>query len=240
MKQLVVITVTAALAFPGCRKKEDAALPYATAGISVVHEAGRQPLVFDTLLYRNQAGEAYSVSTLQYFLSNIRLYRNGQQVYAADTVLYIDAAKPGSPFLLSGVPAGRFDSLACFIGVDPAHNVHGTLPADAQHIAMEWPDVMGGGYHFIKLEGHWQDSGFTPGFAVHLGTDPYLVAAGCRADGTITAGRENNITLVMDVNEWFAHPNTYSFAADGVYTMGDPALMRRISENGRDVLRMRP
>lgn len=234
------MAIIAALSCTGCRKRSDAPLPYAQVSIRLVHEVDDQPLVFDTLLYRNKAGDIYSLSRLQYYLSNIRLYRNRQLVYAADTVVYIDASGSPAPVLLRHVPAGSFDSLACFIGVDPLHNIHGKLPATAEHIAMEWPDVMGGGYHFIKLEGHWKDAGFTPGFAVHLGTDPYIVAAGCKANGTIIAGRENRITLCMNISEWFENPHTYSFPGDGVYTMGDTVLMRQISENGRDVLRIKP
>ena len=94
------------------------------------------------------------------------------------------------------------------------------------------------GIIFLKLEGHWKDTGSISGYAIHLGTNACLVKGGYKASGHTRQGVENVIGLSMDINEWLEAPHTYSFKLDGVYTMGDAILMQRISENGRDVIKV--
>ena len=101
---------------------------------------------------------------------------------------------------------------------------------------MGWPDMMGGGYHFLKLEGHWMDTGGQLGYAMHIGKNGFLVKAGTKASLQVLGGKTINRKLMMNINEWFAHPNTYNLATDGVYSMGNAPLMKKLSENGSDVL----
>ncbi len=229
--------LTAWLALAGCKKdKKDPV----KLNLEIAYEVDGQPLYFDSLLYRNAAGEQYSVSTLRYYISNIRFYNRGTVVYAIDTVWYADAALTAAPMVLLNVAGTRFDSVACFIGIDPVRNVHGKLAPTMENTAMEWPDMMGGGYHFLKLEGHWVSATGISGYAMHIGTDPYLTAAGCRASGAWPGNGQAKLQLVFNVAEWFRNPYTYSFASDGVYSMGNAALMQHLKENGADVIHIRP
>lgn len=239
MKLVIFLALFAAFIFAGCNSKDESPLPNAALTIEFVHEVNHQPLYFDSLMYTNNAGEEYSVSKLSYYLSNFHFYFQQQLVFTADTVLYIDAKKNISINIAEAI-AGNVDSISFFIGLDASWNVHGKIAATAENVAMEWPDAMGGGYHFIKLEGHWKDGMQTPGFAIHLGTNPYVVTAGCKADFGISATEQNKITMAMNVNEWFESPYRYSFSTDGVYTMGNAALMEKIKENGDDVIQIKP
>jgi len=191
-------------------------------------------LFWDSLMYQNAAGENYSISRLQYYISHLRFFKNTQLVYFLDTVFYVDAMF-NNQILLNKIPAGAYDSMAMYIGVDPTHNIHGKIPATAENIAMQWPINMGGGYHFLKLEGHWLDNGQQPGFAIHLGTNPYLIHAGSKGNINVGSSKTNQLTLTMNINEWFTHPLDFSFSKDGGYTMGEDTLMQRIMENGKDV-----
>jgi hypothetical protein len=190
-------------------------------------------------MYQNAAGEQFSVSRLQYFLSGIVFYRGGDSVYAVDTVAYIDARKDYI-VNIAGVPAFSYDSVSYVIGVPPARNAHGALAPTFENVAMEWPEVMGGGYHFLKLEGYWQDGGAPTGYSMHLGTNPALVRGGFRTAGSVAAGAQHKVSWSMDVAEWMTRPHVFSFDTDGVYTMGNAALMRKVSENGRDVINLKP
>jgi hypothetical protein len=224
------------LALGACRKHEGDPVP-TSLRVSLSHGVHNSPLVFDSLIYQNGAGEQYSISRLYYFLSNITFYQNNAAVYILDTIAYIDAKHEYS-FNIPDLQPFSYDSVSYSIGVPAAYNTHGKLPPTFENVAMEWPDAMGGGYHFLKLEGHWRDAGSIIGYTVHLGTDPYIVQGGFRSSNHITANRENSIALRMDIGEWLEHPHIYSFSVDGVYTMGIGALMQKISENGRDVMQI--
>ena len=55
---------------------------------------------------------------------------------------------------------------------------------------MAWPTAMGGGYHFMKVEGHYLDTSNTiQGFAIHL-------------------GKNNNLVNVL-INQYFYQQNFY-------------------------------
>lgn len=239
MKYCIAVLAICILAgTAGCKKDPEDVQP-GQLTLRISHTLGGQPLIYDSIMYRNESGELYSISRLYYYISNIRFYRQGQAVFSADSVWYIDAQKPPHERIFLWTDAFRYDSVSYYIGIPPAYNQHGLLEATYENIAMEWPEPMGGGYHFLKLEGHWKEDAGTPGFTVHLGTDAYLVKGGFRTSGEVNASAGTSLTLEMDIQEWFKNPYTYSFERDGSYTMGIGELMRKLSENGRDVFHIK-
>lgn len=239
MKRILQLAVLGALFAAGCRPNSGNPTPYTNVTIDLSHNIDGKPLYFDSLMYSNNAGELYSVNNLEYYISGVRFYYRQKMSFSSDTVVYIDARKPYITLPFYNVPEGSIDSVAFYIGIDPAHNIHGKIAPTAQNVTMEWPDAMGGGYHFMKLEGHWKDGSAQPGFAVHLGTDAYLVHAGAPLKRTISAATSNNFSASMNINEWFRSPNIYSFSRDGVYTMGNATLMGKVRDNGADVIQFK-
>lgn len=204
--------------------------------IEVNHQVDGKPLAWDTLAYKNAAGNTYSIERLQYFLSDLRFYSNRQQVAYVDTVIYVDAHIPErSTILLEDFPFRYVDSVSFLIGVAPKHNITGSLSTTMETAVMDWPEMMGGGYHFLKLEGRWTDNSETPGFAMHLGKQGYQVNAGMRCTYLHKENVTNPLVMTMNVNEWFRDPDNYDLSKDGVYTMGNDALMLKLKNNGTDV-----
>jgi hypothetical protein len=238
MRHFQLYLLFISLALGSCNRNDDPP-PVGSLTLHLVHFVDNKSLIWDSLMYTNAANELYSVNTLQYYVSGIRLYRNQQLLFDTDTVLYVDAHKENT-LTITNTPAGQYDSVALFVGVDPLYNHHGKLDASSENILMEWPDAMGGGYHFLKFEGHWKSSGGTIGFAMHIGTDACLVAAGAKAALQVKSTENNTYILTMNINEWLMHPHTYSFSADGVYTMGNTALMEKIKANGADIFTIHP
>jgi hypothetical protein len=99
---------------------------------------------------------------------------------------------------------------------------------------MAWPDMMGGGYHFMKLEGSYVDSTGTYGYAMHVGKNAYLVNCTMSHHFDLNTGL-NAKELVMNVNEWFKNPAIYDFNVDGNYSMGVMAAMTKLKNNGTDI-----
>lgn len=207
-------------------------------GISIIihHGVDNQPLVWDSIMYRNEAGNVYSISKLHYYISNIRLYKDNIIVQQSDSVYYIDAKHQYSsiisiPALLKGV----YDSVALTIGLLPFRNISYSLPATIENTNMGWPDAMGGGYHFLKLEGHWKDAAEVNGFALHVGKSGFHCEAGFVCGLDVRPNQMTKLNIMMNINEWFRKPAIYDLSSDGVYSMGNEALMRKIIVNGQDV-----
>ena len=121
-----------------------------------------------------------------------------------------------------------------YVGLDSAHNISYSLPNTTENLNMAWPEMMGGGYHFMKFEGNYISGTSTFGFAMHLGRNPYLVEI--ELDRIFNIPSQYNLTnLDMNLNEWFKNPEIYDFDIDGNYSMGDTAAMHKLSNNGIDI-----
>lgn len=229
--------ILAVVALASCRKEKENVIPVPTTGdlaINVGYHIDGKQLLFDSLMYTNAAGNIYSVTKVHYYLSRFRLYSEGEIKYVSDTIVYVDAQQFMS-VTFRNMPVTTYDSVSFHIGLDEAQNMSNSLPATTENINMGWPDVMGGGYHFLKLEGHWMDTTGKLGYAMHIGKNGFLVKSGVKKNITIRGGKTSDIKLMMNINEWFENPHTYNLAKDGVYSMGNAPLMKMLSENGSDV-----
>lgn len=231
------------LLLPACTGEKDEAqipVPAPTTGslkLELIHEVDDKPLAYDTLLYINAAGNRYSVTRLFYYLSAFRFVPvSGATVYTRD-VFYVDASRK-QDILLTGIPAGFYKGFQPVIGIDAALNVHGKLTNSIENINMLWPDEMGGGYHFLKLEGRYDNAQKQiNGFSVHLGTNEALVNHQfIPLTFEVSEGKITTIRLFMNLNEWFANDYQFDFNKDGNYTMGIAGLMKLVANNGKDVL----
>lgn len=149
---------------------------------------------------------------------------------------YVDAMNSSSNLLvLKDVPVGNYIGISFNIGLDSAQNISDGLPATTDNVNMKWPNPMGGGYHFLKLEGYYKDTTATPGYAMHLGTNSCLVPIKLFKPINVTTDSKIPLGLVMNINEWYKNPTTFDFNKDGNYIMGNAAAMKKITDNGRDV-----
>ncbi len=242
MLHKIIITIgfiLFALSFYACNKPESN-LPNAPTGnitLYINHKIDGKTLQFDTMMYNNQASNPYSVTRLNYYLSNFALYQNGVQVYVSNQIKYIDARQQPISIQLENVPIGTYNQVAFLIGIDAKNNQHGTLPNTDDNIGMIWPEAMGGGYHFLKIEGQF----LTPendrkGYAIHTGLNDCLIQHQPIAIHlTVNEATTSNQNLIMNLNEWYKNPYTYNIYLDGNYTMGDMPTMMLITNNGKDV-----
>ena len=218
-------------------KKDDEPVPVDTNTLSLnlSFKAGSSSLLFDTIAYVNAAGNQYSVSRLQFYISNIQLIKSDSSLVDISAYSYVDAREITTLKIANTIPVtGQFIGMKLQIGLDSSHNISNALPATNENINMAWPDMMGGGYHFMKLEGSYVSGLSFPGYAMHIGRNEYLV--NCSISHTFTLNKGNNeMDLVMDINEWYANPSLYDFDIDGNYSMGVMAAMMKLQMNGSDI-----
>lgn len=226
------------MAFSCTDEKEDSIVT-STGNLDLVieHTVDDLPLQFDSLMYYTKFGEQYNITRLNYYLSNFILYRNHTIVYQQKTPFYINAKAQYPIVRLSNVPVGTYDQIGFSIGLSAEQNMHGKLPSIDEHLGMIWPTLMGGGYHFLKLEGQFVVNGQPPkGYALHTGLNfCRVVHQPVKMPLTIQSTSDTTVTLTMNINSWFYSPTTYSLVQHGNYTMGDTVLMRLLTENGKDV-----
>lgn len=134
------------------------------------HAVAGAPLAFDTAHYTNGHGQVYTLSMVKYYLSNIRLHRNGRPDVVSHEVFLIDASDSAtSTVVLKKVPDGQYDSVSLTIGIDSARNCSGLQRGALDPVrGMFW--AWNTGYIFLKVEGT-SPASTSPGrrFEFHVG-----------------------------------------------------------------------
>lgn len=229
-----------ALILFSCKKDKDEVLQeFTSLKINFSYSIDSLPLIFDSLIYTNDAGELYAISKLEYYISNIIFYRPNGSIYKSDKIVYLNAKNTfENAIVLESIPIGEYSYITFNIGLDASHNISYSLPNTPENIDMAWPEMMGGGYHFMKLEGHYFDSSSPLGYAVHLGKNANLVTCTINEECVVSSSN-TELGFNMNINEWYRTPQQYSFITDGNYTMSDSLLMTIIKNNGADAFSLK-
>ena len=251
------LVILFALMLAACAKpKENAEID-----LNIGYELNGQLLVTDTLCYVNEAGNRFLITEIQWFLSDIELLNQDgewhklRQRDATDSIalvtehiFYIDTDLPESQTLRGkALPAGHYTALRFTFGLDENDNRSG-LFNDPPESEMFWPDVLGGGYHYMKLNGRFADSeGRLVPLAIHLGIGQnedltefyqnYFIVE-LPIDLTIAENTENQLDLTMVIDNWFRNPRTIDFNEIGSHIMQNQAAQRLLNGNGKDVFRI--
>ena len=235
MKQLLIIFIWLTLMI-SC-KKESITEPSSTGTInlSIGYEADGNSIQLDSIMYPLDSGCRISIETLHYYLSEIKLIRSDGLEVLIKNFQYVSIRKPETNVFSSGlILQGEYKGVKFNFGLDSLHNIPDGLPNSTESNNMIWPVPMGGGYHFMKFEGHFTDSSGTFGYAMHLGKNENLFTI--QLDTNFVIGDNAlNIPLVMNLNEWFRNPYIYDFNIDGNYSMGSSAAMAKLKANGVDI-----
>jgi hypothetical protein len=243
LHKLLSILAIPIFLFTSCKKdKDDDPIPTpppvkeTNLVININYNVDGQNIIYDSLRYFNEAGNNYSISKLQFYLSGFKFIKDDGSDFVTNNVFYVDIRVAGTNTLtFKNFPAGNYTGMEFYVGLDSTHNLTNALPNTIENVNMAWPEPMGGGYHFMKLEGHFVSGASTFGYAMHIGLNPYLVEAGANKAFTVTKDINNNVSLNMNINEWYKNPFIYDFDIDGNYSMGNMQAMTKLAANGKDV-----
>jgi len=215
------------------------------------HNVMDEPLQKDTMRYINAAENLYEVNELQYFISEVCFWTKGDKhILESGKIVYIDIDIPSTLEWMpeQKLPEGHYDSVTFVFGINQEKNKSG-LFVNPPERDMFWPEMMGGGYHYMKMNGKWK----TPGgsvepFNLHLGIGMKMDSTGskefihnyftvslplnsCNLDHTKPI---NRFRLTMDINSWFESPNYWDWNVIGGQIMHNQNAMQQASRNGWD------
>lgn len=253
-KNLIPILLIALMMNASCEKPKD----YGRLQMQTSYTVNGKPLVTNDLCYTNEAGNQYLVTEIQWFLSNITLQNEQGEVYTLthreaenlantplERVFYIDTNLPGTGTLaMAPIPCGRYVALRFTFGLDEQDNRTG-LFTDPPESNMFWPEPLGGGYHYMKLNGKYLDgNGQLAPLNIHLGIgqDSTLTTFYQNAftvelpiDLEVLENEENILPLNMNIDNWFCGPHSYDFQTFGSAIMQNQEAQQLLKENGHDV-----
>ena len=228
---LLIVTI---LFYYSCDKR-DIPPTYSKANFTISLKSGSSAIIWDSIHCINAAGNKYSVATANFYISNITLKAENGVNYNSKAVYYIDPRLSSkSTFSLDSIPPNEYYEMSFLVGIEASKNVSYSLPSTSDNINMIWPTAMGGGYHFMKLEGHYLDTvSVKKGYAIHMGKNDNLITAKINF-WMHQKYWDHRYNLIFDLNEVFANPYTYNLNFDPNYTMSDSVAMFRIKNNMTD------
>ena len=231
-----------ALALVSCKKPADCG----DLSVNIGYSVNDNPLITDSLCYHNEAGNEFMITEIQWFISNMELQNElGAWNTLEPKIFYIDTNIPENQTIrVNHVPAGRYKTLRFTFGLDENDNRTG-LFNNPPELEMFWPEPLGGGYHYMKLNGKYLDAeGRLAPMAIHLGIGQnedctefyqnYFIVE-IPIDFNVRANIENQLDLTMVIDNWFRNPNTIDFNELGSHIMQNQAAQQALKENGLDV-----
>ena len=119
------------------------------------------PLQKDTMMYVNAAGNPYEINQLMYFISDVTLYKSDGTKKIIDEwkdINYVDIDIPSTLKwdVFDDIPAGNYDSISFIFGITAEKNTS-FMFVNPPEVNMMWPDVLGGGYHYMMINGKWEN-----------------------------------------------------------------------------------
>jgi hypothetical protein len=239
-------------------KKDDGTCNYTTPLInfSFSHDFDGTPVspsVFDQLNFTNSNGELLSFTKLQYSISDIRFYlTDGDSIILDGTYHLIDLEDAAS--LVYALPdlagyVGTKDYKATFTGVgfnygfDATDNVSGTY-TDLNALSWSWPDMIGGGYHQLKMEGRFIDAADqTVNYQFHNGSATKNGAGDFESnyrhisldESSFDLSGPTTIEIKMNLASWFVTPNTWDLNTNYTMLMPNYTAQIMMTQNASNV-----
>jgi hypothetical protein len=233
MKRIFLIIMTIPLVFTSCKteegctdfaatnynadaEKDDGSCKY-NLSLRFTHTIDGNDVQINEMIYSNTAGQNYSVQTLRYLISDITLNTvNGSSVLL-DEVHFITISDTSTFNLdIQDLNNANYTSISFTMGLDSLKNITNLHLNESFFPSFAWPEFMGGGYHYMQLEGDYTT--VFQGYATHTGgtdgidfsfTKNFPIELNIENDNT-------NIIINMEINNWYSNPNVISLTTDGI------------------------
>ena len=118
-----------------------------------------QDVQYSELIYSNAAENLYSVEKLYYVISDLTLHYVNAESSVISNYLFIKNDDPNSLKLNNIIIPDTCSSISFTFGLSQINNESDMYLNDPNnfHNLMVWPQNLGGGYHYMKLEGRFID-----------------------------------------------------------------------------------
>jgi hypothetical protein len=242
---LILVLFATACVLNSCKKDADSQPvvnqpTVGTVSFQLANVVGTKDLALDGTAYSTASGETFTVTTFNYYVSNIKFAKADGTTYAAPNEYHlIDASKASTTaFTISNVPVGDYTGVSFVVGVDSTTTKGDplVLPGDLNPAnAMYW--AWATGHIFLKLEGTVTSTSPNKALTCHIGgyRQPYsaIVTAAPSFNGStlsVGGGQAPKIRLSADVLKMFDGPTHFTLSAFPT-TMMPSAASVQVAQN---------
>ena len=260
---LYVLVILGALLFVDISCKNDTPDAEKTTGhisFNFNHLVDGLPLQKDIMKYVNAAGNPYGINQVMYFISDVTLHKSDgttRLIQDWTDIHYVDIDLPETLTwnVYDDIATGAYDSVSFIFGITKEKNQSFRF-VNPPEVNMMWPDILGGGYHYMMINGSWKDdANVIKSFAFHLGIGQLYKSNVIEVDSiyafvqnyfnvklpnssfTVEENKTRNIEIIMNVDSWFKTPHLYDHNYWGGAIMQKQPAMQMVKENGFDVFK---
>ena len=199
---------------------------------------------FNKFDFVNAFGDTLSISKLRYLISKIRLHKANGDSVLIDGHNLVDVTNATNLFYATtvDVPVGTYTSVSFNFGFDSVDNTGNHI--DLNSASWNWPAMLGGGYHFMQMEGKYKLMGNDSIYAFHNGTARVSMGLfeqnffNVNLAGVTLTGADVNMEIEMNIAEWYKNPNTWDLNAMHSMLMPNYNAQKMIQQNGPSVFRL--
>jgi hypothetical protein len=244
-KFLIALLISASALVTSCSKDSNGGNGYASSKLTFnfTHNFDGVDVSasnFNQFDFVNLNNDTLNLTKLRYLISDIRLFKsNGDSILIDDYLLVDVTNSTGLTFSpTNDIPTGSYTGISFTFGFDSLDNT--VNYPDLNSTNWNWPTMIGGGYHFMQMEGKYKDMGNEIGYAYHMGTaspsSGVFEANHFRADlGAINITNDATIEIKMNIAEWYKNP--YTWDLNDMHSMLMPNYNAQIKmyQNGHSV-----
>ena len=248
---LIILAFT--LVFVACEKDNDDNIsPVTAVNFKFIHKWEETEVSnsdFNSIQFTNAYGNELSIERLRYLISKIKLTKNTGEVITIDEYNLVDLEDANSLNFSTNqtVAVGSYSDISFVFGFTNEDNTDGTY-ADLNSATWNVPAMLGGGYHYMQMDGKYiNSSNVESGYNYHAiravdnpGSNPtfpqdtfFEVSLG---EITLTGATE--ITIAMNIAQWFKQPNTWNLNEYNQMLMPNSTAQILMYQNGQNVFNL--
>lgn len=194
-----------------------------------------------TTIYTNEMGHELTISRLRYLISNMVLTNSEGETFPVGDYQLVDVSEAETLSLNTNarVPEGTY-TLSFIYGFNEEDNIDGAYP-DLNAVSWNWPTMLGGGYHFLQMDGNYNVNTEPAPFNFHSGTarisegefEQNFVSV--NLTNTLILFEGSTINIQMDIAEWFKNPSTWDFNVYSTNLMPNYDAQKLMQQNAATV-----
>lgn len=249
MKKILMLTFFIILCISCTEDADDTLSENVSATFNFTHSWDETTVTntdFNTIQFTNANGEEMSIEKLRYLISNIRFEKANGEIVNTSGYNLVDVTNDNNlsfqPY--TPIPKGEYTNVIFTFGFNNEDNYSETY-TDLNSTSWNVPDMLGGGYHYMQLEGKFTDNSATEtGYAYHAiravdNSDPdNLLFQDTFIDvelGPVSITKDLSFNINMNIAEWFKSPNQWDL--NTLHNMMMPNFNAQVAmhQNGQNV-----
>lgn len=246
MQRIISILICFLILF-SCHTDNDDNTSQVNVTFNFIHNWDGTPVSntdFNTIKFTNANGEQMSIEKLRYLISNITFQKeNGENIILDDYNLVDVTNGTNLSFKpTSTIPSGTYSNVSFTFGFDNDANAKNYQ--DLNSASWNVPSMLGGGYHYMQLEGKFINNTSTEtGYAYHAirAVDNSVTPQKFQDTffkvnlGELTIINNTTFNVEMNIAEWFKTPNTWNLNTLNNMLMPNFNAQVMMFENGQNV-----